>query len=468
MDQGADSAKTRNGDLAPGALLDGTYRIVRQVGRGGMGAVYEATHARLAGRYAVKVLKPDAAVLPEAFHRFRREALVTSGLRHPGIVNVIDFNQMADGSPYLVMEFLEGSELAQLIEREAPMTLPRVAEIIQQIAVALGAAHKQGIVHRDLKPQNLFVLPLDGGRQLVKVVDFGISKVQAFSMKLTNDSALLGTPQYMAPEQIVGKEDLDGRADEFALAAIAYEMLTGHPAFQGETVMSLVYQIVNAKPAPIAPFNPTINREAERVLLRGLAKAPGDRFATIQEFGAALVGAVARTAGPIRPGESGVVLPSRRSGAEIPDREDGRFSTTLKGSTGQVQAGEPRPPRIKAAAGVFIGVAAIAATLAVVWRQREVGQRPVGGVPALVHSPQPPPAPPKPAGSAEGRASAQQPERATPVAERPAEPPPKHGTPLPRKRTSRHSVASERHDVRRPESDEPSTNRTREVLIDDL
>src|SRR5262249_32320469 len=181
-----------NEGLAPGAVLQDTYRIVRQIGRGGMGAVYEATHARLAGRYAVKVLKPETALTPEAFHRFRREALVTSGLRHPGIVQVIDFNQAPDGSPYLVMEYLEGVELSQVIAREAPRPLPRVAEMVQQIASALGAAHKQGIVHRDLKPQNVFVLPLDDGRDLVKVVDFGISKVQALSLKLTNESALLG------------------------------------------------------------------------------------------------------------------------------------------------------------------------------------------------------------------------------------------------------------------------------------
>jgi eukaryotic-like serine/threonine-protein kinase len=356
-----------NDGLAPGTVLQDTYRIIRQVGHGGMGAVYEATHARLAGRYAVKVLKPDTAETPEAFQRFRREALVTSGLRHPGIVQVIDFNQAPDGSPYLVMEFLDGVELAQLIAREAPMPLARVAEIVQQIASALGAAHKQGIVHRDLKPQNVFVQPLDDGRELVKVVDFGISKVQALSLKLTNESALLGTPQYMAPEHVVSKGELDGRADEFALAAIGYEMLTGRCPFQGETVMSLVYQIVNAEPAPVAAFNATIDAAAERVLRRALAKAPGQRFPTIQEFGAAFAAAAGLAPVPARP-----VTPAARvaapGSAATPDGQDVRFSTTLQASTGQVRAAARRASRARIAGGA-LGIAAIGAIAAfAVWR----------------------------------------------------------------------------------------------------
>src|SRR4051812_13579937 len=216
------------GGLAPGTVLDGTYCIVRRVGQGGMGEVYEATHARLAGRYAVKVLHAGTSAQPEAYMRFQREALVTSGLRHPGIVQVVDFNRTADGRPYLVMEFLAGEELAALIGAAAPMPVARTAALVEQIAAALAAAHKQGIVHRDLKPQNVFVLPLDGGRELAKVVDFGISKVQALAQALTNESAMLGTPQYMAPEQAVGKSgDVGPAADQFALGAMAYEMLTG-------------------------------------------------------------------------------------------------------------------------------------------------------------------------------------------------------------------------------------------------
>src|SRR3954466_2793533 len=128
--------------LTPGTILGNTYCIVRRIGRGGMGEVYEATHARLAGRYAVKILNADAAAHPEAYLRFQREALVTSGLRHPGIVQVVDFNRTADGNPYLVMEFLAGQELAALIRASAPMSVARTAALVEQIAAALAAAHK--------------------------------------------------------------------------------------------------------------------------------------------------------------------------------------------------------------------------------------------------------------------------------------------------------------------------------------
>jgi eukaryotic-like serine/threonine-protein kinase len=150
--------------LEPGAVIQETYEIVRRIGRGGMGEVYEAKHRRLAGRYAVKFLLEDIAGNDEAFARFRREAEVTSGIRHPNIVQVVDFNRTAEGLPYLVMEFLEGEELTDLIRRAAPLDPRTVQVLVEQIASALEAAHGRGIVHRDLKPQNLFLVRIEGRR----------------------------------------------------------------------------------------------------------------------------------------------------------------------------------------------------------------------------------------------------------------------------------------------------------------
>jgi serine/threonine-protein kinase len=278
------------GRVEPGTILEGTYRIERRIAEGGMGAVYEASHARLDGRYAVKFLHPDVSSRhPAALARFRREARITSALRHPGIVQVIDFNTPADGPPFLVMEYLEGASLAEVLAREAPFPLARIDDITTQIASALSAVHRKGVVHRDLNPSNVFVMPRDGDQpERVKVLDFGISKVRWASKHITGTAQVLGTPQYMAPEQAEGRvKDLDQAADQFSLAAIVYEMLTGQPAFAGDTLATVAYQVVHAMPAPISRFRGGLPPGVEAVLARGLAKDRGDRFESVSAFAAA-------------------------------------------------------------------------------------------------------------------------------------------------------------------------------------
>ncbi|MES1208009.1 MAG: serine/threonine-protein kinase [Pseudomonadota bacterium] len=273
------------GRVRPGVVLDGTYRIVRLVGQGGMGEVYEARHARLAGRYAVKVLHPEIRKHPEVLLRFQREAQVTSALRHPGIVQVIDFNTALNGAPYLVMEYLEGEDLGQIIVREGALDVARTVDITRQIASALSAAHRKGIVHRDLKPQNIFLLPADQDEaERAKVLDFGISKIRSVSRKLTATSVVLGTPQFMAPEQAEGREEVDAAADQFSLAAIVYEMLTGRPAFSGDTLASVVYQIVHVDPVPVTRLRPDLPAAIQLVMARAFAKRKQERFASALEF----------------------------------------------------------------------------------------------------------------------------------------------------------------------------------------
>jgi serine/threonine protein kinase len=276
-----------------GTVLGDSYRIVRQVGQGGMGELYEATHLRLSGRYAIKVLLPQFAAFEELIARFQREAEITSSLRHPNIVSVFDFNTTADGRAFLAMEFLEGQDLGLDLERRGPMSLGRTIEIVGQVVSALSAAHAHGVVHRDLKPQNLFISALPGDqREIVKILDFGISKMREAPKKITREHAIIGTPQYMAPEQAMGDVGAtDHRTDQFALGAIAYELLAGRAAFDAEAIEAIIYQVVHEPPKPLGQFRSDIPPNVERVLLRALAKEPDQRYPDIGTFGKALLDA---------------------------------------------------------------------------------------------------------------------------------------------------------------------------------
>jgi eukaryotic-like serine/threonine-protein kinase len=278
--------------LETGVVLADTYRILRLLGEGGMAEVYEAAHMRFSAHFAVKVLLDDVAKREDVLKRFQREAEVTSALRHPNIVNVVDFNRLTDGTPYLVMEFLDGVDLAARLEAHGPMPLDQVVDLVGQLAGALTAAHSQKIVHRDLKPQNLLLVrPSGDDREVVKILDFGISKVREATTKLTRQSSIIGTPQYMAPEQARGLiEEIDERTDQFSLAAITYELVSGQPPFRGEAVDAILYQVVHEPPPPFARPRPAV----EKVVLRGMAKNKAERYASVREFHLALAEAVKR------------------------------------------------------------------------------------------------------------------------------------------------------------------------------
>jgi serine/threonine-protein kinase len=271
--------------LAAGTVLGGTYRVLRPVAAGAMGEIYAATHTRLAGRYAVKVMAAEWAKAANAYERFRREAEITSALRHPHIVQIVDFNQTDDGRPYLVMEFLEGEDLAARLRRERAIPLARAAVIVEQVSWALASAHSIGVTHRDLKPENIFCVAVKGlDRELVKVLDFGISKIK-HAAKLTDTSALVGTPFYMSPEQARAKPDEVGpHSDQFALAAIAYEMLAGRPPFSGTDVPSVLHSVVTHDPARL----PAGLEPVDPVVRKGMSKRPADRYDSITDFARAL------------------------------------------------------------------------------------------------------------------------------------------------------------------------------------
>jgi serine/threonine-protein kinase len=289
--------------LESGTALDDTYEIVGFLGRGAMGEVYEVKHARLAGRYAAKLLSMDLADNAQAFSRFKREAMIASGLSHPNIVHVIDFRYLADGRPFLVMEYLAGVDLGRVLAG-GPLPLDRTLRLLRQMVSALSALHTHHIIHRDLKPQNIFVLPgdADGGEpERIKLVDFGLAKRANPSLVVTFDRTLLGTPQYMAPEQALGNSDgLGPESDQFSLAAIVYEMLGGKPPFEGEALSTVLYHIVH-QPAPsLSKLAPKVPANVVAAIDRALAKDGTKRFPSVKAFLQAIEGERAATAGPER------------------------------------------------------------------------------------------------------------------------------------------------------------------------
>jgi serine/threonine protein kinase len=300
-----------------GAVLADSYRLTRLVGRGGMGAVYEGEHLRLGQRVAVKVMAAELAANREALARFRREAEVTSRLRHPHIVHVFDVGSAPSGEPFLVMEYLAGEDLEHRIVRLSRLPLGAVVHIVKQTAAALAAAHAKGIVHRDLKPANIFLVELEGEADFVKIVDFGISKVRAATTKLTRSSVVMGTPDYMSPEQARGHiEEIDHRTDQWALAAITYEMLCGRTPFAGEDVASVLYQVTREEPRPLSSWVGGVPSDVEVVVGRGLAKRASHRYASITAFSQALEQAAASAP----PAAGTNATPVRRRVATPPSR----------------------------------------------------------------------------------------------------------------------------------------------------
>src|SRR5262245_17883979 len=275
--------------LAAGTTL-GKYSIVKLLGTGGMGSVYEATHTEIGKRVAVKVLSPLIAAVPGARARFLREAQLTSRVRHPHIVDVADMGSDG-GNTYLVMEFLHGEDLAQRLERLGPVGVEELADIMLPVCSAVAAAHAAGITHRDLKPQNIFLA--SGTRRVhPKVLDFGISKgndavTQAGT--LTGTGAMIGTPYYLAPEQIMDSKSAGSASDQYALGIILYECLTGKRPYDGENLFMVFQGIVGGNPRRPRELRPDLPSEIEDVVLRAMKSDPKQRFSTIEDFGRALL-----------------------------------------------------------------------------------------------------------------------------------------------------------------------------------
>jgi len=272
-------------DPIVGQLLDGSYEVLRVIGEGGMGRVYEARHTRLhTKRFAVKLLHHELARQPDVVTRFQREAEAASVLTHPNVVGVYDVNTSADGRPYIVAELLQGEDLGSHLDRVGKLSTVDAVHIVRQVCHALGAAHASGIVHRDVKPENVF---LAGPNATVKVLDFGISKVLETSDGLTKTGTVMGTPDYMAPEQARG-DRVDSRADIYAVGAILYRALTGRKPFEGNDAMSILTAVLTQEPERPSTLNPKIPLSLELIVQQTMAKTPSQRFATMEALEQAL------------------------------------------------------------------------------------------------------------------------------------------------------------------------------------
>lgn len=286
---GAEPSQPASGEAFIGSTLRGTYRIVEVLDQGGMGMVFIAEHTRLKRRVAVKLLAQHLIGDDNALARFHREAEIISQLAHPNIVQVVDFDTTDAGEPYLVMELLKGESLDARLEQHRKLPMVEAVRIAMQAAAGLSAAHEANIVHRDLKPGNIFLVELQGGGSIVKLLDFGISKSTGGSRKLTGEFDILGTPDYMAPEQASGKTALvDQRGDQFSLAVIAYQMLTGALPFAGNDVMEILRRVMLDTQAAPSVLNEELPKTVDEVFAKALAKNPDDRYPNIMEFARSL------------------------------------------------------------------------------------------------------------------------------------------------------------------------------------
>lgn len=291
--------------LSPGDLIDQKYRILRMLGTGGMGSVYEAENIRVERRVAIKVMHRVRD--QQDIQRFEREARAAQ-IGSPNIVQVFDLGYLADGEPYMVMEYLAGETLGERLQRVQHWSPVELLPVANQILDGLVAAHRAGIIHRDLKPDNVFLARLEGSpEEVVKLLDFGISKFTDAAKKpaevsLTRSGVAVGTPHYMSPEQVQGSKGLDTRTDLYSLGVILYRCLSGHLPFQSDDVAPLLVQILLETAKPLHEFLPQVDPVLSGIIARAMARRAEDRFQTAAEFREALVVWEKSRRGAARPG----------------------------------------------------------------------------------------------------------------------------------------------------------------------
>ena len=277
--------------LNTGDLVDGKYRIVRLLGEGGMGAVYEGENTRIHRRVAIKVLHAGVAANGDAVARFEREAQAAGRIGSEHIVEVLDLGQLVDGERYMVMEFMDGESLSSRIHQSGRLTAAQVYPIALQMLEGLGAAHSAGIIHRDLKPDNVYLVRSKKGQtDFVKLLDFGISKFNAMGgeFSMTRTGAVMGTPYYMAPEQAKGAKDIDTRVDIYAAGVILYEAVSGQVPFNADTFNELIFKIVLESPPPVEQVAPGLDPGFAAIISKAMARDLNERYASCADFLAAL------------------------------------------------------------------------------------------------------------------------------------------------------------------------------------
>jgi serine/threonine protein kinase len=400
--------------IKPGDVIDGKYVIESVIGVGGMGAVFLANHEQLRRRVAVKFLLNEAKENPDAYARFEREAHAAAALQSENVTRVIDLGALADGTPYIVMEYLEGQDLSARLSSVGRLPIEEAVAHVLEVCDALSEAHALGIVHRDLKPANLFLAQRANGSTRVKVLDFGISKMGASGigkqMSLTGTGAVMGSPLYMSPEQLRGSGKVDESADIWALGVVLYEFLAGRPPFQAEAFPEQCALILTAPAPALRDHRPEVPPALEAVVMRCLAKDLSSRFSSVGELTAALLaaGAHAQLGTSGRMGlasipstvRNAVVAPmdlTLQVPPQIPAPVAFGTSTSMPVSRPEVPM---KSSRFSLGLGIVLGIGVLSglAGTFLLTRSRQAPANagpPVGAVsaPAINSSPEPPPAP---------------------------------------------------------------------------
>ncbi|MCC7540319.1 MAG: Uma2 family endonuclease [Deltaproteobacteria bacterium] len=302
-----------------GTIMHKRYKVVRVLGAGSMGAVFEVEHMLIGRRFALKRLHPEYADNETLVARFHQEARAAGAIGHPNILPSFDTGVLADGSPFIVFEYLDGEDVGKLLERQGMLDIPRAAHIARQSCLGLAAAHEKGIVHRDLKPDNIFLVQGEDGRDVVKLLDFGISKFLEPTPGVarpptTVEGSGIGTPYYMSPEQFGGSKDVDARADVWAMGIVLFEMLTGHVPFQANNLTALAMKVVSEKAPSIRESRLGVPSELEAIVERAIRKDKVLRYAKIAEMAEALTPfAVARDAVRVEERVTMVTMPPEAS-----------------------------------------------------------------------------------------------------------------------------------------------------------
>ena len=334
----------------------GAYRLIEQVGAGGMGTVWLAEHSMLGRRAAIKLLHPEYSTRPEIVMRFFNEAKAAAAINDPGIVQIFDFGKHTDGRVYIAMELLEGEGLDRRLDRLGALSVDEALRIARQIANSLGAAHARGIIHRDLKPENIFIAldPEVPGGERAKILDFGIAKLAKDpSTVKTSMSTLLGTPTYMSPEQCRGAGQIDQRSDVYSLGCVLFALVTGRPPFEGEGAGDIIVQQLTV-PAPLASSRSAlVPRAVDELIARCLAKPPAERYGSGAELAAAISAVLGFSTGPALPAANMARTQLRRPALSA--------ATTLSESSGSLVTAQPRRGR-----AVLVGAIGATVTIAIV------------------------------------------------------------------------------------------------------
>ncbi len=346
--------------VEPGSVLGGKYRVGRVIGSGGMGVIVEAEHLQLGTLVAIKVLRANYTEKPEVGERFLREARAAAQLRNEHICRVHDYGTLDDGAPFMVMELLEGRDLGTLVDQEGPLAVELVAHYVLQTCSGIAEPHARGMIHRDLKPANLFLERKPDGSPSIKILDFGIAKFETVDFKLTETTSVVGSPSYMAPEQLRSSKGVDTRTDIWALGVVMYELLTEKQPFTGESMTDLALNITGEQPAPLPD---SIYPDLASVVMRCIEKDPAKRFQDVAALAEALT-PYARLDASTLASSAARMLDKPNAAMKVVDELLANQTmhtkhTTLHGATGAL-IGRRALPR------ATIGVLALAGALAVV------------------------------------------------------------------------------------------------------